>query len=73
MLGENIAALRKKAGMTQQSLADALYVTRQTISKWEKNLSVPTRTSLSAWPTPWTPLCRLCWVRQRKRPPRPRM
>ncbi|MBR4081690.1 MAG: helix-turn-helix transcriptional regulator [Clostridia bacterium] len=41
MLGENIAALRKKAGMTQQSLADALYVTRQTISKWEKNLSVP--------------------------------
>lgn len=41
MLGENIAALRKKAGMTQQSLADVLYVTRQTISKWEKNLSVP--------------------------------
>ena len=39
MLGENIAALRKKAGMTQQSLADALYVTRQTISKWEKNVS----------------------------------
>ena len=41
MLGENIAALRKQRGMTQQSLADALYVTRQTISKWEKNLSVP--------------------------------
>lgn len=41
MLGENIAALRKKQGMSQQTLADALYVTRQTISKWEKNLSVP--------------------------------
>ena len=41
MLGENIAALRKQRGMTQQSLADALFVTRQTISKWEKNLSVP--------------------------------
>ena len=41
MLGENIAALRKQRGMTQQTLADALYVTRQTISKWEKNLSVP--------------------------------
>lgn len=41
MLGENIAVLRKQRGMTQQSLADALYVTRQTISKWEKNLSVP--------------------------------
>ena len=41
MLGDNIAALRKQRSMTQQSLADALYVTRQTISKWEKNLSVP--------------------------------
>lgn len=41
MLGDNIAALRKKQGMSQQTLADALYVTRQTISKWEKNLSVP--------------------------------
>ena len=41
MLGENLAALRKQRGMTQQSLADALFVTRQTISKWEKNLSVP--------------------------------
>lgn len=41
MLGENIAALRKKQGMSQQTLADAIFVTRQTISKWEKNLSVP--------------------------------
>lgn len=41
MLSENIAALRKKQGMSQQSLAEAVFVTRQTISKWEKNLSVP--------------------------------
>lgn len=41
MLGENIAALRRKQGMSQQTLADSIYVTRQTISKWEKNLSVP--------------------------------
>lgn len=41
MLGETITTLRKQRGMTQQSLADALFVTRQTISKWEKNLSVP--------------------------------
>jgi len=41
MLSENIVALRKKQGMSQQSLADAIFVTRQTISKWEKNLSVP--------------------------------
>lgn len=41
MLGETIAALRKKQGMSQQTLAEQLYVTRQTISKWEKNISVP--------------------------------
>lgn len=41
MLGETIAALRKRQGMSQQTLADTVYVTRQTISKWEKNLSVP--------------------------------
>ena len=41
MLGENISALRKKQGMSQQTLAEAIYVTRQTVSKWEKNLSVP--------------------------------
>lgn len=39
MLGENLAALRKKQGMSQQTLADAVFVTRQTISKWEKNAS----------------------------------
>ena len=41
MLGEKIAALRKARGMSQQTLAESLFVTRQTISKWEKNLSVP--------------------------------
>ena len=32
---------KNKKGMTQQQLADSVYVTRQTISKWEKNYSVP--------------------------------
>ena len=41
MLGETIATLRKKQGLSQQELADRLHVVRQTISKWEKNLSVP--------------------------------
>lgn len=41
MLSENIAALRKARGMSQQALAEQLFVTRQTISKWEKGLSVP--------------------------------
>ncbi len=41
MLGENIRAARQKQGMTQEELAARLHVVRQTVSKWEKNLSVP--------------------------------
>ena len=41
MLGENIRAIRKKRGFTQEDLAGCLHVTRQTISKWEKGLSAP--------------------------------
>lgn len=41
MLGENIKTLRKQKGYSQEMLAEQLNVVRQTISKWEKNLSVP--------------------------------
>ena len=41
MLNENIKALRKSKGLSQQDLADKLNVVRQTISKWEQGLSVP--------------------------------
>lgn len=41
MLGENIKTLRKQKGMSQEILAQQLKVVRQTISKWEKGLSVP--------------------------------
>lgn len=41
MLSEKLKFLRKQKGMTQESLAMLLNVTRQTISKWEKGLSVP--------------------------------
>lgn len=41
MLGETIVTLRKQKRLSQQDLADRLHVVRQTISKWEKNLSVP--------------------------------
>lgn len=41
MLGENIKAIRKNKGFTQEELARHLHVTRQTISKWEKGLSAP--------------------------------
>ena len=41
MLNKNIKALRKTKGLTQDELAIRLNVVRQTISKWEKGLSVP--------------------------------
>lgn len=41
MLNENIRALRKSKGLSQQELAMKLNVVRQTVSKWEQGLSVP--------------------------------
>ncbi len=41
MLSENIKNLRKAKGMSQEELAVKLNVVRQTVSKWEKGLSVP--------------------------------
>lgn len=41
MLSENLKNLRKTKGITQEELAIRLNVVRQTISKWEKGLSVP--------------------------------
>lgn len=41
MLNENIKSLRKSKGLSQEELAVKLNVVRQTISKWEKGLSVP--------------------------------
>ena len=41
MLSENIKAVRKSKGLSQEELAVKLNVVRQTISKWEQGLSVP--------------------------------
>ena len=41
MLNENIKAIRKSKGRSQEELAVKLNVVRQTISKWEQGLSVP--------------------------------
>ena len=41
MLNENIIAIRKSKGLSQQELAVKLNVVRQTVSKWEQGLSVP--------------------------------
>ena len=41
MLNENIKAIRKSKGLSQEELAVKLNVVRQTVSKWENGLSVP--------------------------------
>ena len=41
MLKENIKAIRKSKGFSQQELAIKLNIVRQTVSKWEQGLSVP--------------------------------
>ena len=40
MLNENIKAIRKSKGLSQQELAINLNVVRQTISKWEQGVSL---------------------------------
>lgn len=41
MLCETIKKARKERGLSQEELAGRLNVVRQTVSKWEKGLSVP--------------------------------
>lgn len=40
-IGEKIKELRKQNNFTQEDLANKLNISRQTISKWETNLSLP--------------------------------
>lgn len=41
MFSDNLKTIRKEKGYTQEELAIKLNVVRQTVSKWEKGLSVP--------------------------------
>ena len=43
---EKLQALRKKRGLTQEELAEALYVSRTAISKWESGRGYPSIDSL---------------------------
>ena len=47
MFHENLKTMRKAKGYTQEELAIKLNVVRQTVSKWEKELSVPDADVLS--------------------------
>ncbi len=41
MIGENIQLLRKEKNFTQESLAEKIGVSRQTLAKWESGESTP--------------------------------
>lgn len=47
-INKNLKALRTKKGLTQQELADKLYVTRQCISRWEQGKTLPDINSIEA-------------------------
>ena len=46
--GEKLTNLRKQKGFSQETLAQQLNVVRQTVSKWEKGISVPDAEMLNA-------------------------
>lgn len=47
MFSDNLKTIRKAKGYTQEELAIKVNVVRQTVSKWEKGLSVPDADVLS--------------------------
>jgi transcriptional regulator with XRE-family HTH domain len=50
-LGEKLKAARKKAGLSQDELAQKVCVSRQAITKWENNKGIPDIANLKALAT----------------------
>lgn len=46
-VAERLAALRKRAGLSQGDVAERLNVSRQAVSRWETGLTVPSTDNLS--------------------------
>lgn len=46
-LAERLAALRKRAGLSQGDVAERLNVSRQAVSRWETGFTVPSTDNLS--------------------------
>lgn len=56
-LGEQIRQAREKKNLSQEELADRLHVSRQAISKWENNNSVPQGINRELLTHPGSGLC----------------
>ena len=50
-LKDKLKKLRQDKGMTQAQLAEALFVSRSTIAKWENGLGLPSEDSMAALKT----------------------
>ena len=48
MVSKNLAALRKRANLTQEQMAEKLHVTRQAVSNWETGKCQPDIETLTA-------------------------
>lgn len=57
MLNENMKAIRKSKGLSQQELAVKLNVVRQTVSKWEQVSGFPHHQKQSAGSPAYCSLC----------------
>ena len=56
-IGKKLKAARSRAGLTQEQVAEHLFVSRQTISNWENEKSYPDIVSvvrLTCIPSAWT-------------------
>lgn len=45
---DKLKTLRKEKGISQQTLADAIFISRSAVAKWENGLGLPNETSLNA-------------------------
>ena len=44
---DKIKELRQEKGLSQQAVADSIYVSRSAVAKWENGLGLPSKESLS--------------------------
>lgn len=45
-LGKNLKIARQNSGYTQEEVSNILFVSQQTISNWEKEISIPSVSDL---------------------------
>lgn len=48
-LGDRLAKARKMAGLSQQDMADRLFISRTSVNNWENDHNRPTARKVAAW------------------------